>query len=161
MKRFSPAIIVLCLIGGIFLALLFSDHSQERQTIDLTNVISNNQGNIAMHAQDPNVLFFGFSMCINPQEDARNYMVFLDYLKKNTGYKLWPHFSVEEKIIDKLAQGIVQFAALEYGTYMLSRKEYGFVPLASGLNREQRTIPRKTRGPTMTWNILLFTRVRR
>ncbi|MGA1871537.1 MAG: phosphate/phosphite/phosphonate ABC transporter substrate-binding protein [bacterium] len=117
--------------------LIFSDYNHERETIDLADIISEHEGDGPARAHDPNVLFFTFTICLNPQEDVSTYMFFLDYLEKRTGYKLWPRFSTgEEKIIDELAQGVVQFAALECGTYILSQKKYGFIPLVNGLNRQ-------------------------
>ncbi len=85
------------------------------------------------------VLRFGFDLRTTPQEDARQYLPFLNYLKRETGYTFELRFTpAGSSIVDDLGQGKVQFAAIGADSYLQARAKYGVVPLVRGLNTRGR-----------------------
>ncbi len=90
-------------------------------------------------AEQPLILKFGFDLRGTPQEDARQYLPFLDYLSRATGYRFKLHFTPEPgSIVEELGNGTVQLAAMGAGSYLQAHHRYGAIPLARGLNGEGR-----------------------
>lgn len=88
---------------------------------------------------DKDTIIFGFDLRSTPQEDARQYLPFLNYLEQNTGYKFKLRFTPEDgKIIDDLGNGIVHLAAIGAASYIKARENYNVIPLVRGLNRQGR-----------------------
>ncbi len=84
-------------------------------------------------------LNFGFDLRGTPQEDARQYLPFLDYLDRATGYRFQLHFTPpNQNIVDELGRGVVQFAAMGAGSYLQAHQRFGAKILARGLNRQGR-----------------------
>lgn len=84
-----------------------------------------------------NVLIFGFDLRSSPQEDARQYLPFLKYLERETGYKFKLHFTPSNKdIADDLGNNRVQFAALGAVSFLQANAQYGVIPLVRGVNLE-------------------------
>ena len=80
--------------------------------------------------------YFGFDLRSSPQEDAKQYLPFLDYLSKATGYTFKLRFTPKDgKIVDDLGKGIVQFAAIGATSYIQASTQYGVTPLVRGLNQ--------------------------
>jgi phosphonate transport system substrate-binding protein len=85
------------------------------------------------------VLRFGFDLRTTPQEDAKQYLPFLNYLKRETGYTFELRFTpAGSSIVDQLGQGKVHFAAIGADSYLQARTRYGVVPLVRGLNASGR-----------------------
>lgn len=85
------------------------------------------------------VLRFGFDIRASLKEDAKQYLPFLKYLEKTTGYrfKLW--FTPKDgKIVDDLGRGRVHFAAVGASSYIQAADKYGVKPLARGVNKQGR-----------------------
>jgi len=83
------------------------------------------------------VLQFGFDLRGSPQEDARQYLPFLDYLSRTTGHSFKLHFTAPHgNIVDELGTGIVQFAAIGASSYLEARERYGAIALVRGVNSQ-------------------------
>jgi len=83
-----------------------------------------------------NVFYFGFDLRSSAQEDAKQYLPFLDYLAKATGYTFKLRFTPKDgKIVDDLGKGVIQFAAIGATSYIQASTEYGVTPLVRGLNK--------------------------
>lgn len=83
------------------------------------------------------VLRFGFDVRASLQEDARQYLPFLAYLEKATGYRFKLRFTAKDgKIVDDLGTGVVHFAAIGATSYIKAADKYNAKPLVGGLNKE-------------------------
>jgi len=84
-----------------------------------------------------NDYYFGFDLRSSPQEDARQYLPFLEYLKKSTGYNFKLRFTPKDgKIVDDLGRGVVQFAAIGATSYVQAAIQYKVIPLVRGVNSQ-------------------------
>ena len=96
---------------------------------------------ISINSLTPNTLnknayYFGFDLRAGPQEDARQYLPFLDYLEKATGYQIKLKFTpTNSSIIDELGQGNIHFAAIGADTYLKAHEAYGVTSLVRGKNQ--------------------------
>jgi len=89
------------------------------------------------HRKTENALIFGFDLRASPQEDARQYLPFLKYLERETGYKFKLHFTPTHKdIVDDIGKNYVQFAALGAVSFLQANEQYGVIPLVRGVNLE-------------------------
>lgn len=89
--------------------------------------------------KDGQAIRFGFDLRSSPQEDARQYLPFLDYLEQKTGYLFELRFTPGERdIVDELGKGEVQLAAIGAASYLKARTKYGAAILARGLNIQGR-----------------------
>lgn len=119
--------------------LLVGCDSDKPQKIDFNDTISNAELRKMAPEPDPNVLRFGFDLRASAQEDARQYLPFLKYLERSTGYHFKLRFTPEDGVIaDNLGTGVVQFAAIGAGSYLKARARYGAIPLVHGLNEQGR-----------------------
>lgn len=83
-----------------------------------------------------NMLFVGFDLRLSPEEDAKLYEPFMDYLSKKTGYDFRLRFTSEyEDTQENLGTGKVQFAAIGAVSYINAVNKYGAKILARGLNK--------------------------
>ncbi len=113
------------------------DYGPERQEIDLKDTATEAEIREYAVAGNMDILRFGFDLRASPQEDARQYLPFLRYLEKATGYKFDLRFTPKGgDIMDDLGQDVVQFAAIGAGSYIEARARYEVIPLARGLNIE-------------------------
>jgi len=104
-------------------AVLLSDDELTRHNKDKTQNINTK------------VFFFGFDLRSSPQEDAAQYLPFLNYLNEKTGYVFKLHFTPQsETIIDEIGQNKVQFAAMGATSFIEANIRYGVIPLVRGLN---------------------------
>jgi phosphonate transport system substrate-binding protein len=111
------------------------DSSKKVNKIDLKEQISNDQLHELQARKDADVFLFGFDLRRSPQEDARQYLPFLNYLQRATGYRFELRFTSKySNIIDDLGKGIVHFAAIGAGSYVQARAKYAIIPLVSGVN---------------------------
>lgn len=84
-----------------------------------------------------NILNFGFDLRASPQEDARQYLPFLAYLEKETGYKFKLHFTPKNTdIVNQVGQNHIQFAALGAVSFLRAYQKYGVIPLVRGINHK-------------------------
>jgi ABC-type phosphate/phosphonate transport system substrate-binding protein len=102
-------VIVLLILCGVLLAGCLS--REGRVDIELDDRV----GDVELHeitvASDADVLRFGFALRSSPQEDARQYLPFLQYLEEATGHAFELHFTLpDEHSIDNLGAEVVQFA---------------------------------------------------
>ena len=85
------------------------------------------------------VIKFGFDIRANPEEDARQYLPFLEYLRRATGLEFKLVFTAENKrLYDQLGRGEVDIAAVGAVSFIRAQDKYGAVPLARGLNSDNR-----------------------
>jgi len=79
--------------------------------------------------------YFGFDLRGSPQEDARQYLPFLDYLSRATGYEFKLRFpSKHSTVADDLGAGKTDFAAVGAVSFIQAQYRYGVVSLARGVN---------------------------
>lgn len=108
-----------------------------RKEIDLKDVVSDAELQKIAEKQNNNILFLGFDLRSSPQEDARQYLPFLEYLTKATGYKFELYLTTKRnQIIEALGTSEIQFAAFGAGSYIKTQEKYGVIPLVRGLNKE-------------------------
>ncbi len=108
-----------------------------RKEIDLKDIVSDAELQKIAETQNNNVLFFGFDLRSSPQEDARQYLPFLEYLTKTTGYKFELYLTTKNnQTIEALGKDDIQFTAFGAGSYIKAHKKYGVIPLVRGLNKE-------------------------
>ncbi|MEJ1358297.1 MAG: phosphate/phosphite/phosphonate ABC transporter substrate-binding protein [Candidatus Sedimenticola sp. (ex Thyasira tokunagai)] len=124
-------------------SLLFAacDFSGEQLVVDLEQRITDEQSRYATQPEitDIRILRFGFDTRASIEEDARQYLPFLDYLERATGYRFQLHFTEEDgDIIDDLGRGDIHFAAIGAGSYLLAQHQYDVLPLVRGRNTQGR-----------------------
>jgi phosphonate transport system substrate-binding protein len=111
------------------------DRDVERHRIDTKEVLTERELHESPVVKENDVLVFSFDLRSSPQEDARQYIPFLSYLEKTTGYKFTLRFTPKDcNIVDCLGSGDVDFAAIGAGSYIESRARYNVIPLVRGLN---------------------------
>jgi len=136
--KFWLGLILGVLILGAIVFLSGCDSGGERKEIDLSARISNaDLRKLAQAKKDADVLWFGFDLRAGPKEDARQYIPFLKYLERSTGYRFNLRFTPKGgSIANELGRGVVQFAAVGAGTYILAHAKYGVIPVVRGLNSQ-------------------------
>ena len=83
---------------------------------------------------------FGFDQRSSLLEDAKQYLPFLDYLNRATGYNFKLRFTPQSSsIVDALGQGNVHFAAIGAVSFLEAELRYGIIPLVRGVNIDGRT----------------------
>jgi len=92
-------------------------------------------------SQDSQFIFnFGFDLRASPQEDAAQYLPFLTYLEKATGYRFKLHFtSKNSSTVDDIGQGKTQFAAMGADGFLKAQSEHGALSLVRGVNHQGKT----------------------
>ncbi len=84
--------------------------------------------------------YFGFDIRADPFEDAQQYVPFLDYLDRATGYDFKLHLTLKNSsIVDDLGTGKVDFAAIGAVSFIQAREKYGVLSLARGVNGSGKT----------------------
>lgn len=82
---------------------------------------------------------FGFDLRASPEEDARQYLPFLKYLERATGFQFKLVFTKEnERLADALGRGQVDIAAVGAVSFIRAQESYGAIPLVRGLNAENK-----------------------
>ncbi|MEA3297521.1 MAG: phosphate/phosphite/phosphonate ABC transporter substrate-binding protein, partial [candidate division Zixibacteria bacterium] len=127
------------MIGIIIASVVGCNSGDGKKKVDLNDRVSDSELRSLSVQQDEDVLVFGFQLRRSPQEEARQYVTFLKYLERSTDYKFALHFTMEDgRIVDDLGKGVVQFAAVGAGSYLLAQEKYGVVLMARGLNTQGR-----------------------
>lgn len=97
-----------------------------------------NQHNAGLPHQH-NTFYFGFDLRGSPQEDAAQYLPFLKYLEKATGYQFKLHFTPKySTTIDELGQDKTQFASMGASSFLRAQVKYNAKSLVRGLNQESK-----------------------
>lgn len=139
MKYWKPGAIVavatVIVAAGIY---LFYDFGSDRVTVDLADRVSEaDLRGSRFSTAGGDVIRFGFDLRASAQEDARQYLPFLEYLRRATGYAFELRFTSKgRRIADDLGAGVVHLAAVGAVSYIEAREQYGVVPLVRGLNHE-------------------------
>jgi len=95
------------------------------------------------HSSNGDVLYFGFDLRASPQEDARQYLPFIDYLQQQTGLHFELKFiSKNSSIIEELGTGQVHFAAIGAKSYIMANELYGVRSLVRGINPQGKAVYR-------------------
>lgn len=122
----------------LIIGFLGCETENDRQQIVLEEVVATE--NALQHIAElgkANLYYFGFDLRGNPQEDARQYIPLLHYLERATGLEFELRFTPKLiNIIDDLGMGIIHFAAIGAGSYLLAHEKYEAVMLVRGLNSE-------------------------
>ncbi|MCL4456246.1 MAG: phosphate/phosphite/phosphonate ABC transporter substrate-binding protein [Nitrospirae bacterium] len=125
--------------AALYLAFGNTDISRDYKNIDLTDRLSDTELRLPPPGNGAERIFlFGFDRRTNPVEDARQYIPFLKYLEKKTGYKFMLKFAEESALADEAGRGDVHFAIAGAGSYLVAREKYGVIPLVRGLNEENK-----------------------
>ena len=87
--------------------------------------------------EQPRVFYFGFDLRSSPQEDAAQYLPFLNYLEQATGYQFKLRFTPKNSsTADELGQGKVQFASMGATSYLDAQSRYDVTSLVRGINHQ-------------------------
>ena len=119
------------------LSVLLTSCDSDRQVTehDLDDRVEYNLPDNKDRSKNKDVIGFGFDLRSSPQEDARQYLPFLDYLEQKTGYKFKLHFTPKHQdIADVVGKNHIQFAALGAVSYLRANNQYGVVPVVRGIN---------------------------
>ena len=136
LKHSHQNICLKLIIGVIIVSLLIGcDFEPERKKVDLKETISEEELRKIRPKKESDVFIFGFALRASPEEDARQYLPFLKYLEKASGYRFKLCFTPKDKSIAKmLGSGEIHFAAIGTGSCLKARAEYNAIPIARGLN---------------------------
>lgn len=86
-----------------------------------------------------NTYTFGFDLRSTQQEDARQYLPFLDYLKRETGYNFKLRFTlINSNLAKDLSDGKVDFAAVGAVSFLEASKDSDAKILVRGLNKQNK-----------------------
>ncbi len=118
--------------------LLSCDSVDSLEFVDLDDRVSKQEVNAQAKLNTPeNELVFGFDLRTSPQEDARQYLPFMDYLEKTTGYPFRLNFSSQnQSIIDELGDGYVDFAFMGAVSFIKTNLLYDSIMLVRGKNNQ-------------------------
>ncbi len=123
------------LLLSFSILLLSCDSDSHIAEHDLDDRVESIQPNTHSHSKNKDIIGFGFDLRSSPQEDARQYLPFLAYLEKETGYKFKLHFTPESQdIADIVGENHVQFAALGAVSFLRANAKHGVIPVVRGVN---------------------------
>lgn len=114
--------------------------AEERPLLDLNDTISDDEvnrrlGEKAKRTSGGESFYFGFDLRSGPLEDARQYLPFLKFLERSTGYSFKLRFTPKHSsIVVDLGTGKVHFAATGAVTFLQAQERYGTLSLARGIN---------------------------
>lgn len=131
--------VILAVMWTLAIAALTGCDSRESEEIDLSERIDDAELARMVPKRDRDILLFGFDLRASPEEDAKQYLPFLNYLEKATGLRFELRLTPRDAaIVDDLGKGVIQFAATGADTYIQAHARYGAIPLVRGLNAEGR-----------------------
>lgn len=142
MKQNHPGIVISQFLFAAIILLLQACGDTE-QVIDLDSspvVAEHEHTSEQQHIQgDDQTYLFGFDLRASTQEDARQYLPFLEYLSQATGLKFKLRFTPRDnRIADDLGKGDIHFAAIGAVSYIRANKKFGVTPVARGLNKDNK-----------------------
>ena len=138
-KRILLYIIIIFIVPSLILIIIlvnpFTD-SSEYEEIDLTDTIRENEYKFTGLDNSESYIVFGFDLRNSIIEDTKQYVPFLKYLEKTTGYYFQIRFTKEDaNIANDIGTGVIQIAAIGADTYIAAKKKYDIIPIARGLNK--------------------------
>ncbi len=138
MYCFRKAHFIIWVIFSFIVFLIYGCNSGNRgPKVDLKERVKDEELKDILLKERKDIYLFGFDLRSSPQEDARQYLPFLKYLEKATGYNFEIHFSSRESsVVHDLGSGVVQFAAIGAGSYIVAHEQFGAIPVARGVNNE-------------------------
>ena len=131
---------ILSLALATVILMPLQSQAEERLQIDLNNTLSVDEINRELEKRprperQEETFYFGFDLRSGPLEDARQYLPFLNYLNRTTGYRFKLRFMPDDvSITDALGSGEIHFAAIGAVSFVLAHEKYGVVSLARGIN---------------------------
>lgn len=129
-------IFIITLVTGLLIACDSTDNVPI-QKVDSTETISEDSLNEMQSSasQEDDVYYFGFDLRQSPQEDAAEYIPFLNYLSNETGLKFKLHFTPKDSTsADELGLNYSQLAAMGATSYLYARERYGAKSVVRGMN---------------------------
>lgn len=131
---------IITLLAVLISGIVSGCESRKPIEINLQERISDDELKQMAQKPDTQAFRFGFDKRLGLQEDARQYLSFLNYLEKATGYKFDLYFTAkDENTAGSLGTGKVQFAAVGPANYILAHEKYGAIPLVRGINSTGKT----------------------
>ena len=123
--------------GCIFLLVACSENKQE-VVVDVQDIVTiNKDQTLKQSTSEENKYYFGFDLRSSPQEDAKQYLPFLNYLKDATGYTFELKFTAKDnEITGDLANGLIDFAAIGAGSYISASTHHNLNSLVRGKNNK-------------------------
>lgn len=124
---------------AVFTMLLLTACGESETGKDREVFLTDEQLNAAQPIPEPRAdeYVFSFDLRSTPQEDARQYLPFLKYLTKATGYRFKLRFTPrDDKVIELLGKGEIHFADIGATGYIKVHDDYGAMILARGLNND-------------------------
>lgn len=127
------------LVAALYLVTTDTGIGSDYKQINMDERISNAElsQQVQVKRSDKAILF-GFDLRSSLIEDVRQYIPFLMYLERASGYKFRLKI-VREKgssIADEIGKGNVHFSIIGAGTYLSAHEKYDIVPVVRGLNPE-------------------------
>jgi len=119
-----------------------SSNDMEIQTVDRHDRISDKellqlQLQLQQQQQQQHSYYFGFDLRSSPQEDVAQYLPFLQYLERVTGYSFKLHFTPKNSsTVDELGQNKTQFSAMGATSLLKAQSKYQVVSLVRGINNQ-------------------------
>ena len=140
MKYFSAVKPVWFVVGMIYILTgCDASNNESAVTIDMSQTLDERQLSNQENQSTSNVINFGFAVRSSPQEDARQYLPFLTYLEKQTGYKFRLRFTPpDSSTITELGEQKVLIAAMGASEYLKAKEKYNVNILVRGLNNHNK-----------------------
>jgi len=126
------------IVSGLIVIMLVACERQGDDNAELDKRLSDKElSEKSIIATDEKVLRFGFDIRAGLKEDAKQYLPFLKYLEKTTGYRFKLRLTPKDgKIIDDLGKGLIHFAAIGATSYVQAADKYGVKPIVRGVNKQ-------------------------
>jgi len=139
---FQPTLWTICRIFLTLLVILFTltgCNSAEQKSTPEGEHTSANPPDKVSPVSGADILYFGFDLRGSAQEDAKQYLPFLDYLQKATGLPIELRFTLKNSsMVNELCSGTFHFGAIGADTYLQAHAACGVIPLVRGLNSSGR-----------------------
>jgi len=138
--------IIFCLISCNSSDDIPVQHINDEKTISddqLEHLQQNNHHNKSENGTTHNhdTFYFGFDLRASPQEDTAQYLPFLKYLEKTTGYKFKLHFTPKNSsAVKDLGNDTTQLAAIGATSFLEAQTKYGAISLVRGLNKQSKAV---------------------
>jgi phosphonate transport system substrate-binding protein len=133
--------LAIILLGILAVFLITGEREEKGTAIDLGDRVPDSvlEGSAAS-AAGAEVITFGFDLRNSPEEDARQYIPFLDYLERTTGLTFRLRFTPRDgQLAEELGTGVVDMAAVGAVSFLKAQNVHGAKPLVRGLNMKGTT----------------------
>lgn len=129
---FSCLLLLVSCDSGDTLTVQKVDDTDLLNDLELQNIQNSQQTTL-----DSNSFSFGFNLRASPQEDTAQYLPFLTYLEKTTGYHFNLHFTPKNRTVaEELGENKIQFAALGASSFLYAKSRYSVKLIARGVNAQ-------------------------